>query len=323
MDAIVYRLESRDFAEMEHALSAWDHRYRQISPGAFRGGLLHTQVGSLGIFRNRWERAIHYRGVAPEGTIGLAISLAQSGEARWMGQRVAFDDMIVQRCGTEAEYLSAPLWDSVVFAIPKTELAEQIAELTHDDPRGFIVHGVARLTPQAAAQVRRAAMAYLDAAARSLVRPDAPSPLPEMAKSIIELMAHALVSVQPPRAPKQSLNRQRQLIRTAEDYCAHNKDQPLRIGRLCREIDVSERSLRDAFHKLTGMSSLAYLKTERINQVYRTLHHADPAEALIKQVAYSYGFRHIGQFCWDYKYMFGELPSETLQRGQLGKRIQG
>ena len=64
MGAIVYKLESRDFKEMQHALSTWDHRYRQISPGAFHGGLLHTQIGSLGIFRNRWERAVHYRGAA-------------------------------------------------------------------------------------------------------------------------------------------------------------------------------------------------------------------------------------------------------------------
>ena len=314
MEAIVYRLESRDFTEMEHALSAWDHRYRQISPGAFRGSLLHTQVGSLGIFRNRWERAIHYLGVAPEGTVALGLTLAQSGEGRWNGQRMGPDDMLVAGCGTEGEYLSAPLWDSVIFAIPETELTQQIAELTHDDPRGFVAYGIARLTPQAAAQVRQAARAYLDASARALARPDAPSPLPEMARPMIELIAHALVSARSPRSPKKSLNRQRQLILKADDYRAHNKDQPLRISQLCREIDVSERSLRDAFHKLTGMSPLVYLKTQQINQVYRTLHDADPAEALIKQVAYSYGFRHIGQFCREYKYMFGELPSATLQR---------
>jgi len=153
----------------------------------------------------------------------------------------------------EGEYLSAPLWDSVVIAVPETELAQQITELTYDDPRGFIAHGVARLTPQAAAQVRQAARAYLDASARTLVRPDAASLLPEMARSMIELMAHALVSAQPPHSQKQNLNQQRQLIHKAEDYCAHNKNQPLRIGQLCREINVSERGLRDAFHKLVDM----------------------------------------------------------------------
>jgi AraC-like DNA-binding protein len=299
---------------MEHALSAWDHRYRQISPGAFHGSLLHTQVGSLGIFRNRWERAIHYLGVAPEGTVALGLTLAQSGEGRWNGQRMGPDDVLVAGCGVEAEYLSAPLWDSVVFAIPETELTRRIAELTHDDPRDFLAHGIARLTPQAAAQVRQAARAYLDAAARVLAMPDAPSPLAEMARPMIELIAHALVSAQPPRSQKQSLIRQRQLIRKAEAYLVHNKAQPLRIGQLCHETGLSERSLREAFHKLTGMSPLAYLKTEQLNRAYDLLRAGNPDETLIKNVALDNGFSHLGQFSRDYKQLFGELPSETIKR---------
>jgi AraC family ethanolamine operon transcriptional activator len=72
--------------------------------------------------------------------------------------------------------------------------------------------------------------------------------------------------------------------------------------------------MRDAFYKTVGMNPLAYLKAEQLNRVYRTLRHADPAETLIKQIAYENGFRHIGQFSQDYKHLFGELPSETLQR---------
>ena len=316
MDAQIFSLESNDFTEMEDALSAWDHRYRQISPGAFHGGLLHTLVGSLGIFRNRWERAIHYRGVAPEGTIGLAISLAQTGEAHWQGQDAVVDELIIQRCGTEAEYLSAPLWDSVVFAIPEAELAQQLTDITHDDPEA-ILHGlsVARLTPQLAAQVRQASLAYLAAATRSQATPGAPSALPEMAHFLVRLMARALVSARPARHVKAGLNRQRQLIRKAENYVAHLTNQPLRIGQLCREIDVSERTLRDAFYKVTDTSPLASLKTQQLNRVYRVLRDVDPDEVLIKQVAIANGFSHLGQFCKDYKQLFGELPSETLRHG--------
>ena len=314
MDAQIFSLESNDFTEMEDALSAWDHQYRQISPGAFHGGLLHTQVGSLGIFRNRWERAIHYRGGTPEGTIGIGINMAQTGEPRWLGQRVAFDELIIQRCGTEAEYLSGALWDSVVFAIPEAELAQQLTDITHNDPEAILDGlGLARLTPQLAAQLRQASLAYLDTAARSLATPGAPSPLPEMAHLLVRLMARALVSARPARHVKASLNRQRQLIRKAEDYVAHLTNQPLRIGQLCREIDVSERTLRDAFYKVTDTSPLAYLKTQQLNRVYRVLRDVDPDEVLIKQVAIANGFSHLGQFCKDYKQLFGELPSETLR----------
>jgi hypothetical protein len=46
---------------------------------------------------------------------------------------------------------------------------------------------------------------------------------------------------------RQGIHRRRQLICQAEDYVAHLTDQPLPIGQLCREINVSERTLRDAF----------------------------------------------------------------------------
>jgi transcriptional regulator GlxA family with amidase domain len=57
--------------------------------------------------------------------------------------------------------------------------------------------------------------------------------------------------------------------------------------------------------KLTGTSPLAHLKTERLNRVYRVLHDSDPNEVLIKQIAYSNGFNHLGQSCRDYKQVFG------------------
>jgi AraC family ethanolamine operon transcriptional activator len=175
-------------------------------------------------------------------------------------------------------------------------------------------HGVVHLTPQMAAQVRQAALTYIDTAVRSVATPDAPSPLPQMAKFIVELMARVLVSAQPQRYVKSSLNRSRQWVHKAEEFCGQNPNQPLRIGQLCRELGVNERTLRNAFYKLTDTSPLAYLKTQRLNQVYRELRDSDPSEVLIKQVAYSKGFYHLGNFCRDYKKLFCESPSNTLKR---------
>jgi AraC family ethanolamine operon transcriptional activator len=311
----IVSLRSRDFLEMEQALSSWDHHYRQISPGAFRGRLLLTQTGSLGIFRNRWERAIHYRGVAPKGTTGLVITLTQSGDAHWMGQPVTVDDVFITPCGMEGEYVSASLWDSVVVTIPEVDLLQQIADLSHADPveilrRPSVVH----LTNEVAAKVREVCTAYLHSAEQSLARPDAPSALPEMAKSTVELITRALVFSGRPRDRKLSYSRQRQLIGNAVDYCEHRADAAIRINNLCRELGVSERTLRYTFYNQTGMPPLAFLKRERLNRVHRSLRKADSAEALVKQIAYSHGFSHLGHFSSDYREMFGEAPSETLRR---------
>lgn len=67
-------------------------------------------------------------------------------------------------------------------------------------------------------------------------------------------------------------------------------------------------------HKLTGISPLAFLKTERLNLAYRALHSADPTGVLFKQIAYTHGFTHRGHFTRDDKQLFGEFPSATLRR---------
>jgi len=37
-------------------------------------------------------------------------------------------------------------------------------------------------------------------------------------------------------------------------------------------------------------------------------------EAGVAEIANAWGFWHMGQFARDYRFMFGELPSETLGR---------
>lgn len=315
-DAHIQRLQSQDFTEMEEALGGWNHRYRQIGRGAFRGRLLLTQVGAIGIFQNLWGRSIHYQGVAPEGTIAFAVSLVQTGEARWMGQPMAFDDMIVQPKGAEGEYISAPLWDSVVLTIPEVDLLQRMADITDADPVDMLRRpSLARLSKEVAAQVRQACMAYLRTAEQHLAKPDAPSPLPEMAKSTVDLVARALVSSRPAHDPKLSIRRQRRLVANVVDYCDDRADQPIQIHELCHELEVSERTLRYAFQHVIGASPLTFLKRQRLNRAYRALHKAEPGAVLIKQAAHNNGFSHLGQFSQDYKQLFGETPSETLQRG--------
>ena len=322
MNMKAYSLQSHDFTEMQDALSAWDHDYRQVSAGAFQGSLLHSQIGSLGIFHNRWERAIHYRGSAPKGTIGLAVTLAQTTNAIWNGHQMAFDDVLLQRAGAEAEYFSASLWDSVVFAIPETQLAKLISDLTNDNPEKILAgHGIYRLTSQFAAQIRQACIAYLRSVKRSLERPAETSRLSEMAESVVELLACALVYSQYQHGNKLGLTRQRALVRRARDYAEESMAQPLQISQLCRDLDTSERTLHHAFLHQTGMAPLSFFKTARLNQAYRLLSNADPVGTLIKDIALTTGFRQFGQFSRDYRKLFGELPSETLRSNRTFAKL--
>jgi AraC family ethanolamine operon transcriptional activator len=59
---------------------------------------------------------------------------------------------------------------------------------------------------------------------------------------------------------------------------------------------------------------MAYLKVQRLHAVRRTLKLADPETCSVMAIANQFGFWSAGHFARDYKKMFGELPSDTINR---------
>ena len=87
---------------------------------------------------------------------------------------------------------------------------------------------------------------------------------------------------------------------------------PLFVFDLCREIDVSERTLHYAFQEVRGLSPMAYIQASRLNAVRQELKAASAGTATVREIAQRWGFWHNGEFAAAYRRLFGELPSQTL-----------
>jgi AraC-like DNA-binding protein len=61
------------------------------------------------------------------------------------------------------------------------------------------------------------------------------------------------------------------------------------------------------------MSPAKYLKRYRMTQARLDLLGADPVSATVTQIATSWGFWELGRFAGEYRRLFEESPSETLQ----------
>jgi AraC-like DNA-binding protein len=68
------------------------------------------------------------------------------------------------------------------------------------------------------------------------------------------------------------------------------------------------------FKKYTGCTPHQYIKNLRLSAVHKMLKKADPGYVGVREVAYQFGFRHLGQFAKDYQQLFGEMPSHRLRR---------
>jgi AraC family transcriptional regulator, ethanolamine operon transcriptional activator len=113
------------------------------------------------------------------------------------------------------------------------------------------------------------------------------------------------------RTARQPSSRAR-LVRGAEDYMGASLGEPLSMLDLCRELGVSERTLHYAFQQVRGLSPMAYFKARRLNAVRQELKAAAADTAAVHEIAQRCGFRHTGEFAADYRRLFGELPSQTL-----------
>jgi AraC-like DNA-binding protein len=63
------------------------------------------------------------------------------------------------------------------------------------------------------------------------------------------------------------------------------------------------------------MGPTEYVRRRRMQLVHRALRNGNPDAASISAVARRYGFRSLGRFAANYRALFGEPPSATLQRG--------
>jgi AraC-like DNA-binding protein len=84
-------------------------------------------------------------------------------------------------------------------------------------------------------------------------------------------------------------------------------------GDLAAIAGVGVRVLQEAFRQHVGMSPLTYLRRLRLDGVHAELSRSDPWQVNVSEVAYRWGFTHLGRFAGAYRARFGVPPSQTLR----------
>jgi len=84
-------------------------------------------------------------------------------------------------------------------------------------------------------------------------------------------------------------------------------------GDLASIAGVGVRVLQESFRQHVGVSPLAYLRRLRLDGVHQELSRADAWQVNVSDVAYRWGFTHLGRFAGAYRARFGESPSQTLR----------
>lgn len=105
--------------------------------------------------------------------------------------------------------------------------------------------------------------------------------------------------------------------RIFEDYIQQHWNQAITIEDIAAACGVSARSVFAQFRRHRGLSPLAYQRNLRLDHAHRMLRSYDNALSVI-DVAMACGFASFGHFARRYRDRFGELPSTTRVRSELG-----
>jgi AraC family ethanolamine operon transcriptional activator len=103
----------------------------------------------------------------------------------------------------------------------------------------------------------------------------------------------------------------RRVVDVASEFLRDHAAEGVRIAEASRAAGVSERTLRNAFHREHGISPKQFDLRERLRAARRAL--CGDAPGSVTEIATEFGFFELGRFSRIYRRAFGELPSQTIK----------
>ncbi|MET0987091.1 MAG: helix-turn-helix domain-containing protein [Steroidobacteraceae bacterium] len=86
------------------------------------------------------------------------------------------------------------------------------------------------------------------------------------------------------------------------------------LADLSRHCGVGVRTLEYGFRQFYDTTPISFIKSQRLTRTHNALSQTCVQAAAVSRIARRMGFTHMGQYAQDYRALFGESPSMTLQR---------
>jgi len=300
----------RDLDELAASNGVLDAEYLQLGSNPIEAQVLRVSLDRLVLMRGAENVAHVARMSGPPDISALVLQLNSAGTTVWRGREVNERTLVSYQPGSEhvGHSTGGMVW-AAIFC--KSVVLDDAARMLRgvEPAQSLATSAFAEPPPAALATLRDALQqAFFIAEAAPHVL-ESPATRRAFEESILKA---AIDAVDPqgdraaPDGPKFSHER---VVRRAEDALADKLDAPIYVADLCDRAGVSERTLRNAFQSLYGMSPIRFIQLRRLHQVRRALRSG--ALGSVTEAALRYGFGNLGRFAVEYRQLFGESPSRT------------
>ncbi|WP_262386796.1 AraC family transcriptional regulator [Streptomyces sp. TRM49041] len=109
-------------------------------------------------------------------------------------------------------------------------------------------------------------------------------------------------------------------VKRVMDAVRERPEHPFTTTELAELARVSVRRLQESFRAHVGTTPMGYVRDVRLARVRDELRAAESGGGLtVSEVAWRWGFTHLGRFAARYRERFGETPSQTLHAPPSGR----
>ncbi|WP_035693671.1 helix-turn-helix transcriptional regulator [Bradyrhizobium liaoningense] len=299
------------FEQLQAATPTSSSEIIQIQPGRMQGRLKHASVAGLSLGFGAFSHGVISRGVYSDDRVTIGF-LTETGRQRVRQRGIGIiriwspgvEHQSRYAAGVSFGAISASTGDMARFFGPDSRFSEPTAWLRksafHTSPE----------TGDASAGVLRRIMAGFDRHARRL----GPSEAEYWKRAIIESACYAIANSEQSDVFVSSPQR---LVRRTQEYLDGAGNAPVHISELLSHLRVSRRALHRAFDEILGIPPMRYLRQKRLCEARLLLQLEVATDVTVAEVAFRQGFADFSRFSAYYRALFGENPSETLNRHSI------
>lgn len=310
-------ISTSDVDELSQFQVNKNRRYTQIQAGELKGDYLEVNLGDVQVFRESLTTGALIEAAPVSSFVPFAAVLSNADNFKFCGKKRE-KNTILQATGG---YWDACFKDSlsfVVAAFNKDNFSSNIERLTGEElPQEWLVSKTSATDPVALNNYARGLNNII-----TLVndRPDILAKVHAkrmLADSILKLTFDVLKVTSEVSDKKISQSSRNKGVRRVIDFLHTYAAQVPTIPELCEIAQLSERNLQYGFKEYVGVTPIRYLRLVRLNGVKRELLLSHPKERRIVDTALNWGFIELGRFSGEYRQLFQELPSTTLNNVTL------
>lgn len=309
----MYACTSDDANAHARSLQGWSQLYDQISSGSFHGAIEGICTDSLHVFREATNARLRQSCIVKSDAWWFGIPVREDVSFRLDARVIPCGEIAIRRGQQVFELMTPESFEIFGIVVQRQKLEEHL-RLFHDAAPPGEQEDLLLASPRLRDRLR---LLLHELLSQTLLHPEvaqSANAREAMEQSLMDAVADACCQRSESREVSRAERQQAVLVRDVREYLLGLDDRVATVPELCRNFEISRRTLQYAFEQVLGMGPNAYLKLLRLNGVRRDLGRRSALLKSVQQVAADWGFWHLSQFSKDYKQHFLELPSVTLKR---------